>query len=362
VYTVQVTVDNECGQGSAEMVVDVQAPTPEQPDLSGSLKTVNLTSVESGDVLTYTLVLHNSSPVQAAAILVDPIPEHTIYVPGSAQASDGGLVTYASGQLQWSGELVAGTPVLIEFTVEVQPATVGTVISNVAQLDDGFGHTAMLEASSIYNPGYRLSINDGALYTNSPTVTLRYAWDANDGITQVNISNDGGFGPAGDTTGWLPVDPVDPTYSEWVLATYGDLCMPRTVYAKFRNSTGWQYGPVQDDIIYDPDPPEVVNLEILETRAGSAGPAAEQNVIVRVSGQDANSGISRFQVSDSADFGSFSEFAATGGTTDIAWSLQPSGMVYVRAVDRAGNVSAVGQAHVAGEFWIYLPLTLRDGP
>ncbi len=295
--------------------------------------------MESGDTLTYTISLHNSSLTAATVSLTDPIPAHTTYISGTAQASDGGPVTLANGQLEWSGQVISGTPVVVSFAAMVEAAPLGTPITNTAHLDDGLGNVVALEAGSTYNPGYGLTVNDGALYTNIPTVTLRYAWNVADDITQVKISNDGGFGPGGNTTDWLPVDPADHTYTGWVLATYGNLVLPRTAYVKFRDGSGKQYGPVQDDIIYDPNPPGVGGVEIIPQAGRGRGVMQGQEVIVRVTASDGNSGVTTVQVSHDEGFGQFSEFAFIGPATDIPWTLQPSGLVYVRVVDRAGNLS-----------------------
>ncbi|MEJ2209112.1 MAG: PKD domain-containing protein, partial [Anaerolineae bacterium] len=352
-YSVGVTVENACGQAEETMIVEVQGLAPGQPDLSPSRKVVNLSSVEIGDVLTYTILLHNDSATVATANLTDLVPLHTTYLPGTARASDGGSVTLTGGELQWSGQVISGIPVLVSFAVEVQAVPLGTQITNTAYLDDGLGNVLLLTADSLYNPGFGLSIDDGALYTNIPTVTLHYTWDAADDITHVKLSNDGGFGPEGNTTDWLPVDPDNPTYIDWVLATYGQLTLPRTVYAKFRDLSGKQYGPVQDDIIYDPDLPLVKVVEIIPQETRGAAPRQGQNVIVRVTASDPNSGVAKIQLSHDYAFGQFSEYASAGPTTDIAWTLQLSGLVYVRVVDRAGNVSDVVSEQ--GTTRIYLP-------
>jgi uncharacterized repeat protein (TIGR01451 family) len=360
-YTVGVTVTNGCGQDSATMIVVVADAAPQQPDLSSSYKAANLTNVEAGDTLTYTLFLRNRSAVTASAVLTDPIPAYTTYVPGSAQASDGSAVTVDGGQLSWSGQVITGTPVVIQFAVEVQAAAVGTPIANVAVLDDGLGNVMELAADSIYNPGYGLTIDDGALYTAIPTVTLRYSWNVADEMIYVRFSNDGGFVPGDDTSDWLPVNAADPTYADWVLATYGDLRMPRTVYAKFRDGTGLQVGPIQDDIVYDPVAPQVAAVEVITNTDGRVHSAmAGQDVIVRVTTSDDNSGASRVQISHSADLAQYSEFPVTGVTTDIDWTLQPSGEIYLRVVDRAGNPSDVESAQGPPRYEIYLPLVLRS--
>ena len=105
--------------------------------------------MESGDILTYTPFLQNSSAVTATVILTDPISAYTTYISGSAQASDGNPVTIAGGELYWSGQIISGTSVVIELAVEVQSAPVGTPVIDVARLDDGLGNVMLLEATSI---------------------------------------------------------------------------------------------------------------------------------------------------------------------------------------------------------------------
>jgi uncharacterized repeat protein (TIGR01451 family) len=369
-YTVQVTVSNICSQGSDSLAVTVLDPAVDQPNLSQSHKSVSQASVEEGDVISYTITLRNSNPVAASAVLTDPLPLHTVYVPGSAQASDGspvtvGQITTLEGSLvitrdvlTWTGQVISGTPVIISLAAQVQTAPIDAQLANVAYVDDGFGNLYELEAHSNFNPGYRLTINEGALYTNNPLVDLRYGWNTGHDIVSVKFSNDGGFGPEGDTTDWLPVDSGNPTYEDWTITTYGNLLLPRTVYARFRDSNGQQFGPVQDDIIYDPVVPVVVETDILP--AGRT-PAADQAATIRVMAEDDNSGVDKVQFSHQADFATVTEVAAGGGTVDVPWTFQPSGLVYVRAIDRAGNVSeAVAvQTATTDTFEIYLPSVIK---
>jgi hypothetical protein len=201
-----------------------------------------------------------------------------------------------------------------------------------------------LQAASVYNPGYRLSINDGALFTNRSAVTLTLAWDAGDSSNEMQISNDGGFGVG---SGWIP---VAATHVAWELDTYGSLVIPRVVYARFRDAGGLLYGPVQDDIIYDPNPPQVTGVELVwQRRAG---------VVVRVTSSDDNSGVSELQLSHNADMSQYDEYDVSSGVTEISdWELQASGSVYVRAVDRAGNISEIKEAFK--RFEVYLPIVLK---
>ena len=158
-HTVEVTITNVCGQTTASLGVDVLEPPV--PDLSTSSKTASQSAVDAGDTLTYTLILRNTGPVAARATLTDPIPLHTVYVPGSAQASDLSPVTLVGDELHWSGQVVSGAPVTIQYAVQVQSAAIGTSIVNTASLSDGLSHVTALQATAVFNPGTDLRSTKG---------------------------------------------------------------------------------------------------------------------------------------------------------------------------------------------------------
>ena len=81
-HAVGVTVTNACGQTTASLEVNVLEPPA--PDLSTSSKTASQSAVDAGDTVTYTLILDNTGPLAASAVLTDPIPLYTDYVAGSA--------------------------------------------------------------------------------------------------------------------------------------------------------------------------------------------------------------------------------------------------------------------------------------
>jgi uncharacterized repeat protein (TIGR01451 family) len=364
-YTVSVTVGNVCGQGGDAMTVEVQESL-DQPDLSPSYKSVSLGNVEPGERLTYSLILRNSSPFTATALVTDPIPANTTYVPGTAQASDGSAVTVTGDVLHWSGQVISGTPVLIDFGATVGNVPYGATIRNVATINDGFDHILEFEATSIYRPGFWLRINDGDWFTNIPTATLRYSWKKNRGITHVRFSNDWSFGPYGNTTPWIEVDKANPVYDDWVLPVDSRWWFwPFSVYAQFRDENGRVYGPFRDRILYDPTPPTWpfwIWLWRLGTPATEGGALATgpRDVMLQIRGSDGNSGINRAQISHDADFAEFEEFEFVGPTSEFPWTLQPSGEVFLRLVDRAGNVSQAGSAQGDVSFAVYLPVVLKN--
>jgi len=234
--------------------------------------------------------------------------------------------------------------------------TMSTPITNVAYLDDGLGHVILLESDSTYYPGYGLTINDGDLYTNIPTVTLRYSWHPDDNITHVKFSNSSDFSPGDGTTDWIPVIP--PEYT-WLLDVSGESNMPHTVYAKFRDAGENEYGFVYDQISYNSSPPQVLHVEIVTQTLRGLTTQMPWDVTVRVTAIDADDGVDKVQFSNSTIFLNPVEYAATSGQTDVAWSLQPSGIVYARVLDRAGNASPAKSGQGPTHKAIYLPLVLR---
>jgi hypothetical protein len=207
-------------------------------------------------------------------------------------------------------------------------------------------------ANALYNPEAGIAIQNGALYTNIPTVTLSI-WNL-EGLPQMRLSNSSGFGVG---TGWIDAD----TTSPWVLDAQDHSLAPRTVYAMFRGENGEQYGPVQDDIIYDPVPPRVTDVDVINSADLGLAEAGTTDGRVYVTVTDDNSGVSKVQVSDDPDFETYWEFVVTAERVDvpIPWELESSDEVFVRAVDRAGNLSSVKSAqHHA----VFLPLVIRSRP
>jgi len=328
-----------------------------------SYKLVQPSSFEAGGTLTYTIAMHNQSTSPRLVNLVDPIPSNTTYVPNSGVASDGSTPVFAGGELTWQGQVAPGTPLYLEFAVTADAGLpVGAVIANTATLTEDGGQVVILQAEATHNPGYLLTIDEGALFTTSSKVDLRYAWQPLDGISQVQFSNDGAFGA--DTSIWLPVNADDPTCTGWEMSTYNNYVLPRTVYARFKDNNGLIYGPIQDDIIHDPITPEVVDIRVYAQKQIDLSGVdrlftpLNLSATVVVTTTDGESGVGSIHLSHSADFNSYENYSVTGATTKISWDLQPSGTVFVRAIDRAGNVSGVKMGQGILDNSTYLPLIL----
>ncbi len=339
-YTVTVNVADRCGLGSVSLPIEVRYPTAGEPDLSQSWMQASSHDVTAGQKVTYTLLLRNDHAVTATALVTDVLPAGLTLVTDSLRASRG-IISYVNGTVLWHGSVASGTPVLMQFaaTVPVTGPAAGTLLTNTAIVNDGLGNEHAVSAAVVYQTGFDVMVNQGALWTKVPTVTVGLSWPTLSApITEMRLSNEATFSGSN----WMPVtSTVAWTVSEPAIA-------PKTVYVQFRDGTGREYGPFTGGIVYDAGAPEVGPVHILPW-AGAT---------LRISGLDDNSGVGEVQVSVSSTFTTFQAFAAG---TDIPWPTLRTAPVYVRVVDRAGNLSPVQEVTYPEFYRIYLPLTLRKG-
>ena len=106
-------------------------------DLGGSTKEVDKSVVVSGEVLTYTLTLHNTGFADATDVtVVDPVPLRTVYQPDSA--TGGATYDEAANRILWSGAVPSGGHAPFSFAVKTAaPLPNGTAIVNTATINDG---------------------------------------------------------------------------------------------------------------------------------------------------------------------------------------------------------------------------------
>jgi hypothetical protein len=216
---------------------------------------------------------------------------------------------------------------------------------------------------------YGVTINDGALFTNQVTVTLKIG--AKPGTAQMQVSNEGDF--AGAT--WEPYT----TYRSWQVTQYLSYVIPRLVYVRYKDPSGNVSSTYLDDIILDvtaptgsvqiasgvsvrnitapaakPKPTAVVpqmgrgvqlnaptdNRLFLPLALNSCSvPTGTPNVTLQLSATDDVSGVGGMLISNRADFycAGWENYA-----TSKAWWV-PEGAtttVYVKFRDNAGNISA----------------------
>lgn len=119
--------------------------------------------------------------------------------------------------------------------------------------------------------GPSVSINGGALYTNTPNVTLHVT--APETSPSVTVANDGGFIPSS-TFATAPRIP-------WTLQSSGAERLPKTVYLRFD-----QAGPVfTDDIILDEVDPDISSATVGGVRTGSVSADSSTAQLVATDGE-----------------------------------------------------------------------------
>lgn len=172
-----------------------------------------------------------------------------------------------------------------------------------------------------------MTINNGALYTNDPDVTLCVippSW-----ASSLRVANDGGFGAA-------KTLPVRSTI-RWRLAESGRERLPKTVYLRFGNDTQ----TFTDDIILDQTNPTVASATLTRPRATSSAAVVataasrSRTFGVRVGAKDATSGVAKvqFAVRSKRHPSTLRKFKR------ISRYKGARAPKYVRVRDRAGNYS-----------------------
>ena len=104
--------------------------------LDGSAKTVEPSAVYPGDLITFTIVVSNSSASDVSATVIDPSPPGVRYLSGAGVGS-GTLITSTS-HFTWTGIITAHQSVTLNVYAQVQTsAPGGTIITNTAVISDG---------------------------------------------------------------------------------------------------------------------------------------------------------------------------------------------------------------------------------
>ena len=189
---------------------------------------------------------------------------------------------------------------------------------------------ATLVVNVIPSPGsgpVGVSINGGAVYTNSPNVTLSATWPR-EATGPLLISNDGGFG----VFKKVPLARDVP----WKLNSSGPERLPKTVYLRFLGG-GIDSQTFQDDIILDETPP------IVSTASVAVAPppvqALSQRIAtkryqIRLKARDGLSGVKMVQATQSRSKpGTWIRYRTQ---FTVSASQAPK---WIRVRDRAGNVS-----------------------
>jgi hypothetical protein len=174
-----------------------------------------------------------------------------------------------------------------------------------------------------------LSINDGAVATNDPNVTLSVRWPYL--AETMLVSNDGGFGSAGGAVS-LPVA----AETAWTLRTSGPERSTMIVYARFSGGTSGRE-TYTDDIILDQRAPTVQSASAQGGSVGASvsGARAGKRRSIKVQAADENSGIEFVEVS-----------AMGSSTTLVRQRVNRKGSVGKKKVTSTVSVTAAPRARL----------------
>jgi len=133
----------------------VSSAPPAPPDLSPTTKEASTGTVQSGDALTYTIVLRNAGgPFSNTVRLTDTLPAGLIYVTDSFTATLGTLDASFAPTLTWHGNLSATNVITLTLAVTVSAVNTQT-IRNIVTLDPGISVPFERSATIIVN-GFRV--------------------------------------------------------------------------------------------------------------------------------------------------------------------------------------------------------------
>ena len=106
--------------------------------LNGTAKTIDPAIASKGDVVTYTISIHNTGNVTATTTITDPIPVGASYEIGSSTIDGVPIELYHAGsnQISWTGSIAPVDDVVIRFHALL---TTYSVVTNTVTIDDGAG-------------------------------------------------------------------------------------------------------------------------------------------------------------------------------------------------------------------------------
>lgn len=255
-----------------------------------------------------------------------PNPGNTSSYRISAHLNGNGTYQGANQEAATSGNVAPGQPAFATVNTGASPAGFDALV--VQNNNGGTGSYTLYRDTAA--PSGTISVNSGATYTNSTSVTLNLSATnptAGDPVSDMRFSNDGtSFGA------WMPYA----TSTPYTLPS-GD--GSKTVFVQFRNGAGAVSATASHAITLDTTRPAITKAPAPAFVKAHLGTTA---VPIKISwaGTDATSGISHYDLEKSTDGGAFT-LVASPATANATVNLNPghSYKFEVRATDKAGNVS-----------------------
>jgi hypothetical protein len=244
----------------------------------------------------------------------------------SVHLNGNGTYQGANGEAATSGNVTPGAPAFAAVNTGASPTGYDALV--VQSNNGGAGSYTLYRDTAV--PAGTISINSGATYTKSATVTLNLSAanpTSGDPVSDMRLSSNG------------------TSYGSWVpYAASASYTLPpgdgsKTVFAEFRNGAGAVSAPASHAIVLDKTAPAITKAPAPTLKTGHLG-AAGAPVSISWAAADATSGINHYDLMESVDGGAFS-LAASLATATVTKNLKPghSYKFEVRATDKAGNVS-----------------------
>jgi uncharacterized repeat protein (TIGR01451 family) len=121
-------------------------------DLASSAKLASSVAAQSGELVTYTIVVRNTGGSFPTTVRVtDTLPAGLAYVPGSLSATGGAPDDTSAPTLKWAGVMSATPVVTVTFAVTVTTLSAESIV-NTAEIDPGFGMIVSRTNSIVVNP------------------------------------------------------------------------------------------------------------------------------------------------------------------------------------------------------------------
>jgi len=273
-----------------------------------------------------TIILENAAPT--GTILINNGDEYTdsTSVTLTLSASDSSGVSkmkFSNDGASWSGEEDYATSKSWTLPTGDGPKTVYVQYKDNADNWSGLtsiSDTIILETAP---PTGTISINNGALYTNSTSITLTLsASDAGSGISKMKFSNDG--------VSWSSEEDYAASKS-WTLTTGEGT---KTVYVQYKDNAGNWSVSISDKITLDTIPP--TGTVLINDGDGYTN---STSVTLTLSASDSSSGVGKMRFSNDGVNWSGEENYATSFEDWTLTADDGTKTVYVQYKDNVGNWS-----------------------